>query len=488
MRRFISFKSSARGLLALLAVSAATMGFVAFATSAASANDCDVNAVVYCGANSAGTLISRYDNGDGHNSAAAIQRIYSHFGISSSDIHAMGADSHMGSVTSSGNVFLNGNLVATGVTTAGRKPDTTFSCGNQGPETFFDIQGTKFYTRHPSASFCSSSLSALVVMKNGVFQFAILTSCGNPVTGHPNMPPPPKPTPKPTPVPTPKPQPKTVIKPTPVNVCSGNTANANSGIASQGGNCSINTTVVQTTSSNSGSCSSLQLSIDPNNPLNVTATVSFQTQGDSQLQSIIYDFGDGVAIPPTTAQTMTHSYQQGGTYVIKATLNFSGSSASSPSVCQSTITVMQAQPTCDSLTVTSGDNQLATITQFQTTANGGTFTGADINWGDGTTATAVNPVVGQAHQYANPGTYTIDVVPHFTVNGQDVTAAGPNCQQQVTFTSPTPPATTTSSTTPTTPASLVNTGAGSVIAVFGIAAIAGTFGYRYFLRRHLSDR
>jgi len=98
-----------------------------------------------------------------------------------------------GSVTKSGDVLVNGNIVATNALTAGRQsiPGSTTKTYN----------GTTFYERPPSVSFLVDSLSAFVVMTGNHFDFAILSSCGNPVVGVATTPLP-TPTPTPTPVPT----------------------------------------------------------------------------------------------------------------------------------------------------------------------------------------------------------------------------------------------------------------------------------------------
>lgn len=383
-------------IVALLSAGAISVNHV----HAASGVNCDGNAVIFCGG-STSALSSKFFNGDGHNSAASIQHIFSWFGISSNEMSSLGQTGQEGSVTRSGEVFVGGKLVATGALTGGR------DCSIGGTQHI--VMGTKFCSRPPSVSFISSPLSAVIVMQNGVFKFAILHSCGNPVIAHPVTPPPvPKPTPKPTPVkPTPARPPSSNV-----NICNGNTANSNSGIAAQGGNCSTNTTVVQT-------------------------------------------------------QT-------------------------------STPTPSPAAPVCDTLGIFKGDNRTVTITTFQTSANGSTFTSADINWGDDSTMSGVTTVVGQTHQFASDGPFTISAVAHFMINGQEVAVGGPSCQQQVSFTTPvTPPAqvtptppspapvTTSAATTPSQPSRLVNTGPGGIFGIFGIATILGTAGYSLFLRRHL---
>lgn len=151
--------------------------------SFSSTRDCDANAVIYCGAMSVNQLINRYDNGSGSSSAKSIHDIYHYFGISGTEVHKMDNANtsdfsvHAGKVTSSGNVLINGNVVATNALTAGRQ----YISGS----TKVTYNGTTFYVRTPSVSFQSSSLDAFVVKENGKFAFAILASCGNPVKATP---------------------------------------------------------------------------------------------------------------------------------------------------------------------------------------------------------------------------------------------------------------------------------------------------------------
>lgn len=211
--------------------------------------NCDANAVIYCGASSIDQLISKYNNGDGVNSAVSIHNIYAYFGVTSNDINSLSssAEVKVGYVTSSNDVYLDGDSqpIATNAVTAGRQ----YISGSN----MVDENGTVFYTRPPSVSFVSSPLKAYIIMNGNRFSYAILASCGNLV--------------KATAKPTAKP-PKTVIKVTKppkttvnsttnitpitpttnqVSVCSGNTTNANSGLAAQGGNCSVNTVTQNTT-------------------------------------------------------------------------------------------------------------------------------------------------------------------------------------------------------------------------------------------------
>jgi hypothetical protein len=137
------------------------------AMTISSARDCDANAVIMCGALSSSELISKY------NSQSSVQTIYNGFLISSSSINAMDSTAVAGTVTSSGQVLVNGNVVANNAVTAGRQ--------NIGNSRAVTQNGVTFYTRPPSVSFASGSLSAFVVMNGNRFDFAIIASCGNPV-------------------------------------------------------------------------------------------------------------------------------------------------------------------------------------------------------------------------------------------------------------------------------------------------------------------
>jgi uncharacterized repeat protein (TIGR01451 family) len=627
--------------------------------------NCDHNDVICGGANTSADLINKYEQGDGVNSAVSIQHIYSYFGISSPDIQALSASTPSGSVDSNGDVYLNGQLIAASATTAGRD-NMTNSCGSS--KNVSD-QGTSFYTRAPCVSFSSSPLSAFVVMKNGVFQYAILKSCGNPVMATP------KSTPQPSytitkqvalkgssnfsqnlsvmagdqvtykvtvqntgqaditglnvsdnlpsgvsyvagslerdganisnngffssgySVGTLKAGASTVFSfdatvgssdasasscqtqklnnsanmtatslpsetslatvqekckaqpPAPVVACTGLTDSAvsreaynftarasaqNSIIKSYSFNFGDSSATQSVTSADTSAttehqyntpgsytatvnvtfsgvntpissqtcqqtidiapaptaeCTNLVVNTDSTDQRQITANVSYAASNGASLQSIAYDFGDSQTDTDTTATTVSHTYAQDGDYTVQATLTFSGNDTVAPSTCQTTVSVISAQPTCNLLQVSAPDsNGNVTLTNFQTTDDGAEFTGADIDWGDGTINTSVSPVIGQAHQYAMPAagtsvTYVVIATANFNVDNQDQTATSNGCQQQITLTSAAPTITPTTPSTPTS--SLVNTGSGSVFGVFSLATGVGIWLYRRHLRKHL---
>ncbi|HSW85516.1 MAG TPA: hypothetical protein VLF79_02805 [Candidatus Saccharimonadales bacterium] len=149
--------------------------------------------------------------------------------------------------------------------------------------------------------------------------------------------------------------------------------------------------------------------------------------------------------------------------------------------------------TCDLLNVEANTDRKVTVNQFKYTASNANFKSVVINWGDSNsdTVTDASKVIGTSHQYASPGTYLIAAIVHFTANGKEITADGVQCQKQVTFFSPpnTPPTITpppAEVTTASTPTTLVNTGPGSIAAIFAATTGAGTIAYRWLLGRRLN--
>lgn len=164
------------------------------------------------------------------------------------------------------------------------------------------------------------------------------------------------------------------------------------------------------------------------------------------------------------------------------------------------------------------DDRMVTVNKFSYTAkDGASYKNVVVDWGDNSTALITTNPMGDSHQYAADGTYTVRATVHFTVNGKEVTDSG-SCAQKVTFKTTTPPpkeckpgipvgdtrcetpkkcqpgqtgiypnchtpTPPTTPTTPTPPTVLPNTGAGAVAGLFAAATVAGTVGYRLFSRR-----
>lgn len=174
------------GLFVLVTTVFALNGFSGTTTAATVDNtpDCDTVAIIKCGAFSKNALLDKYDQ----NNYGDVHKIFNTFGISRNDL----ANSKFvdGIVWRDGRVTVDGKVVATNAQTAGR--------WNNPKSDMQRIQGTsrayKMSTRH----FVTEGQTAMVRMVNGKFDFAVIKSCGNPVTATPKPPKtPPKETPKP---------------------------------------------------------------------------------------------------------------------------------------------------------------------------------------------------------------------------------------------------------------------------------------------------
>jgi hypothetical protein len=427
----------------------------------AEAVNCDANAIIPGGAANVSTLQKLYTNGASCTSGGAtysaknysIQDVYHAFGMAPADITAMSSDAVNGYVTKSGDVYVGSTLVATGAYTAGRQ--------NIAGSTQHKYGATTYYQRPTSVSFQDSQLSAMVIMKNGVFAHAILHSCGNPVNA--------------TPVPPKKTTPPTY------------------------------------------SCVQLVGTPADNSTVTYSFTVTAAEAGGATFSDASFNFGDGKTqsgVKPTGTNkvTVSHTYTSSGTYKPFAVLHFgvSGKDVTAPS-CGTSVSPSIPYYQCVELTG-------ATINQakmdFSFTANakfggGATFTSADFNFGDGTSQKGVKPASGSTsvtvqHAYSSTGNYDASAVLHFNAAGAAVTAAAcaakvtptspptPECKPGVPVGSPACSPCLTDSSLPanspqcqTPPPQLPNTGAGNVIAIFGAVVVAGFLVYRQLIfRRH----
>ena len=251
------------------------------------------------------------------------------------------------------------------------------------------------------------------------------------------------------------------------------------------------------------SCDSLSASAGDNRTATITAFNVTAKNGATFTKADI-NWGDGNTDSGLTSVVgKTHQYSADGTFEIAATAHFTvnGQDVTADGAnCMATVkfsTPGSPVFTCNNLSVTAGDNRTVTVSNFATTAqNGATFKDAVINWGDNSNTLTSDHPVGHTHQYSQDGSFTIVATAHFTVNGQDETASGPACTQVVTFQSNQPPTVTpppaatpvaTSPTSSSTPTELVNTGPGSLVALFAAVMSLGTLAYRYVLTRKLNS-
>ncbi len=160
-------------------------------SSAALRRDCDNNSIIHCGSVTGGELAQRYNE----NKPGDLPAVYQEYGLNAQEVTHADSMAKLGEVHKDGKVTVGGETVATNAMSIGRQNIFSGSATKS-------IAGKTYYNTPPSSSFASASIVAYVFFdQNGQFKSAILTSCGNPVSGNPT----PKPTP-PTPVP-PKPKP-----------------------------------------------------------------------------------------------------------------------------------------------------------------------------------------------------------------------------------------------------------------------------------------
>lgn len=161
----------------LLSIGLGVMLLVGGVAHATEVRDCDANAIMWCGAYSKTEWAYKLVGGDKHNAPANLQAIYGGFGVLIDEMK-QAVD---GVVTKDGRVMVNGQVVATGAQSAGRRYMPT------------SVKQHGVWLRSTNVSFNSPQLDAYVYRKNGVFEWAIIKACGNVVIAQPIIP-------KPTPV------------------------------------------------------------------------------------------------------------------------------------------------------------------------------------------------------------------------------------------------------------------------------------------------
>lgn len=249
-------------VVALFAVS--LFGITQHTVNAASVDrtrDCDKYAVVYCGTMSEGELRDKYNQKD----HAAV---FKAFGISKSDISG---DIRKGVVYRDGTVEVAGKTVATGATMAARHMGGSSISGST-------------TAKKTSVSKMNGAQEALVKFdKNGEFEWAVMTPCGNPVNATP------KKTEKPV---------KPVYK-----------------------------------------CEALTAKKVGRNSYQFTTTAS--AKSGASIAGYSYDFGDGTT--KTGGKTIRHTYEKPGTYTVSATVNVkvNGKTVKAPGDCETSVTVEQ---------------------------------------------------------------------------------------------------------------------------------------------------
>jgi|ADGO01.1.fsa_nt_gi hypothetical protein len=161
------------GVFMLVFAGAIAGGLASRSTSSAYA--CDPNNIMYCGASSKSSFINQVRNGDGRNSD--LKAVYAAFGLKTeSDYNDFVANAKSGVMNRQGEIFVDGQKVATNGLSMGRY--------NFGGNKAKNIGGKTYYYDTPSKRW-ASGVNTMDVMvwfdENGTVITAIMNACGNPV-------------------------------------------------------------------------------------------------------------------------------------------------------------------------------------------------------------------------------------------------------------------------------------------------------------------
>jgi LPXTG-motif cell wall-anchored protein len=353
-------------VVTLLAV--ASFGLVQLTAKAVVDNtpDCDKYAIIYCGAKDTAEFSKKFNNDGKYKDHT---KVYAAFGISKADVTGM-VD---GIVWRDGRVTVGNKTVATAARDAARNLGGTPIAGTSAAITSVSTFGTEGQT-------------AMVKMVNGVFKFAVIKSCGNPVNA------------KPVPPPVPPKPPKPPVVPTAV-------------------------------------CDRLTVTPIANTRNQVKLAASAKTTNGGKVIAYNYYFGDGTK-STTPAPSATHTYPDtptAKTYTITLTVTVQLGNVKkdvTAATCKGTFTVKALPPvySCDLLTVT---RITRTEFKFDTkyTAKNATYKSTTYVVRDAS-GKEITRQTSSSYKSDVEGKYTVEALVTFTVNGKDVTTAvNANCKK-----------------------------------------------------------
>lgn len=399
--------------VAIIAMGAVVVANLSGTTSQAvrDARDCNNNSIVYCGALSQAELLKNYDA----DKTKDLKAIYSHYGISRDDMAGKTSEVKMGKMYKDGRIVVDGKTVATGAHSVGRQYAKNTKK--------VVINGKTYYERTDASGFNADYIDAFVLMRNGEFYRAILTSCSNPVVA--------------TPTPKPKPQP-------------------------------------------SCECESVKAEKKTRDTYQFTANA--KVKNGAKIVKYTFDFGDGKK-ESSTSNVIEHTYEKPGNYKVTLTVDVKMNNEVKTVTgenCKTEI-VVEAAPkyTCDNLSarLIKKEDHGYEYSLTYTAENGATLKEVDYDFGDDTKKTyAADEATIVEHSYAKAGTYTTTATLHF--NEADV--KDQRCEVTVS------PASTTVPPKTETPAELPKTGAADMVAAgVGLSALIGAGYYWAVSRRAL---
>lgn len=430
------------GLLLLVSLT----GIAGFSAHRVLAADCDNNAIIHCGETTSSAFISQVKKNDSLNGHHDLQAIYAAYGLEPASYDKFVTSARMGTAYKNGNIVVDNQIVATNAKSIGRL------ASSQGAGYFTqNIAGTNYYGNDDAHAFASDSIPVMVMFDaTGTMQFAVLTSCSNPMSG---------------------------------------------------------SKVVSTYS-----CDLLQKTAVAGKANTYTFTTAASRSGNATIVKYVYNFGDGTTATTTTGGApVTHTYTKAGSFTatVSVYVNLPGNQQVTVTSAKCSTVIKVVMPFYECLQLTGAFIDKAKMSfSFVATAqfgNGATFTGADFDFGDGTSQSGVSPngnTATTSHIYSKAGDYNVSALLHFMSNGQPVTAAA--CKALVTPTQPPTPeckpgvplgspactpcqfnAALPSNSPQCQPPVLPNTGAGNVVAMFAVVVVGGFLVYRQLIfRKH----
>lgn len=422
--------------------------------------DCDTVAIIHCGVSSQADLRNKVQAGD-------VQRVYNAFGINRNELDGM----QEGVVWKDGRVTIGRDkVVARNATTAGRWNNPTADMTR--------IPNTDRAYKMSTSHFVDEGQIAYIKMVNGTFKFAVIRTCGNPVSANPVKDEPPA---KPA---------VTIAKE--VKTVGGNwqeSVTVKPGdqvkyrvMITNSGNVTLNkltlqdvlpTGIVQAVVTGGMELNGTGIGND------ITKLLSLPALKPGEKHTIIY------TAATSASEVRTEACKQG--LVNKAYVRTDGQvperfDSATVKVC-APVTPPTPSYACRYMNLRDIDRSKRTVetdTSQTVDKDGAEFVHYIYDFGDGTpVVTSTDPTV--QHTYAKDGTYTVKASAVFKVNGvEQAPTTNGNCQKTVTFgttTTPTPP-------TPTTPSVLPDTGTGAVVGAAISTIVGGMMAYKFvWLRR-----
>jgi PKD repeat protein len=362
MKKFLrSKKFLVTLLLSVIGLSGLAFGAHTYAHDIDNTPDCDTVAIIKCGAFSRDALVQKYDQ----NLYGDLQKVYGAFGISRGDLTS--GSIYQGVIWRDGRVTIGMNtVVATIAMPAGRWYHPT------GDMQY--IPGTVRAYKMSTSHFADEGQTAMIWMKDGQFQFAVIKPCSNPVTAK-------------------------AVK-------------------------------------SVGYCDSLSAQKITRNEFRFTAKA--HAIGRAEIVGYKFYFGDGNPVTTKSATITHTFQQTGAHLVRVAALvkTFGTTKEVTSEHCRTTVTVTPPPVyTCDDLTKQTISRTIVAFTGSATAKDGAVITNYHFDFGDGhsTNVPSGKSSETRRHEYTKAGTYNAQLTVTFKVDGKTYQKAGPQCAVKVTI-------------------------------------------------------